>query len=165
VSSKSPGKVGEQDESELFETVHILPVRIPVSTSIRGEDPLPAEGALPVRERAALGAGTILPVRGGLDGDLQLSLYGLAFWRMTESVPEELCVYHLRENVALLTSRTVAELEDTEKQVEEAGDRMARKVGLHPRESEECKWCDYAAYCPLKTDSPIPVYDQLELTF
>jgi len=40
---------------------------------------------------------------------------------------------------------------------------MSRKVALDPQESDECKWCDYAEYCSVKTDSPIPVYDQLEL--
>jgi len=110
-------------------------------------------------------AGTVVPTQEDLDEDLQLSLYGLAFWRMAGSIPEELAIYHLRENVEISTVRTQEGLEEMERQILEAGDRMSRKEGLRPRESEECKWCDYAEYCPVKTDSPIPVHDQLELAF
>ena len=110
-------------------------------------------------------AGAVVPTQEEMDRDLQLSVYGLAFWKMAGSIPEELCVYHLRENVELSTVRTMGDLEETERAILDAGDRMSRKEGLDPRESEECKWCDYAEYCPEKTDSPIPVHDQLELTF
>jgi len=110
-------------------------------------------------------AGRIVPTQEELDGDLQLSTYGLAFWRMTGCVPEQLSVYHLRENVERSTVRTAEELEETARTIENAADRMSRKEGLGPRESEECKWCDYVEYCRLKTDAPIPVHDQLELVF
>lgn len=109
-------------------------------------------------------AGTVVPTQEDLDSDLQLSLYGLAFWKMTGSIPEELVLYHLRENAELSTARTQEDLEETERQILAAGDRMSRKDGLNPRESGECKWCDYAEYCPTKTDTPIPLYDQLEPT-
>ena len=110
-------------------------------------------------------AGTVLPTQDQVDTDLQLSLYGLGFWKMTGDIPEALSVYHLRENVELSTERTMEELQETERVILDAVDGISRKEGLNPRESEECKWCDYAEYCRLKTDAPIPVYDQLELTF
>jgi len=110
-------------------------------------------------------AGTVVPTQADLDRDLQLSLYGLAFWKMAGSIPEELTIYHLRGNLALSTVRTMEDLEETETAILDAGDRMSRKEGLDPREGKECKWCDYVEYCGLKTDSPIPMYDQLELTF
>lgn len=108
-------------------------------------------------------AGTVMPSQEDLDNDLQLSLYGLAFWKMAGSIPEELVIYHLRENVALTTVRTLEDLEKTERQILEVGDRMSRKEGWAPQESEECRWCDYVEYCAKKTESPIPVYDQLDL--
>jgi len=110
-------------------------------------------------------AGTVVPTQVDLEKDLQLSLYGLAFWKMAGSIPEELTIYHLRENVELSTVRTMEALEETERAILDAGDRMSRKEGLDVRESEECKWCDYVEYCRLKTDKPLPVYDQLELHF
>ena len=108
-------------------------------------------------------AGTVVPTQEELDRDLQLSVYGLAFWRMTGTVPEELSVYHLRENIEISKVRAVGQLKETERLILGAGDRMSRKEGLDPRASEECRWCDYAEYCALKTDDPVPMYDQLEL--
>ena len=31
---------------------------------------------------------------------------------------------------------------------------MQNRRGFVPKESHECKWCDYVAYCPLKTAEP-----------
>ena len=109
-------------------------------------------------------AGTVVPSQEDLDRDLQLSLYGLAFWKMAGSIPEELTIYHLRENAALSTMRTQEDLEETERQILGVGDRMSQKKGWEPQESDECRWCDYVDYCAKKTEEPIPVYDQLELT-
>jgi len=110
-------------------------------------------------------AGTVVPTQEDLDGDLQLSAYGLAFWKMVGSIPEELSIYHLRENVAISTVRTQENLEETERQILEVGDRLSQKKGWEAQESDECRWCDYVEYCPKKTEEPLPVYDQLELVF
>ena len=38
-------------------------------------------------------------------------------------------------------------------------DSIVRKLmggeGYDPQEGDECKWCDYKRYCPLKTESPM----------
>ena len=45
------------DEAEPFKAIDILSVWVSVPSSVRGEDPLAAKVALPIRKRAGFGIG------------------------------------------------------------------------------------------------------------
>ena len=96
-----------------------------------------------------------VPTQEDVDADLQLTLYALAFQKITGVIPY-LSVYHLRENRKLVTTRSEQALRHAEVQVLEMAGRIS-EGRFQPRESEGCQWCDYKEYCPLKTEEPLPV--------
>ncbi len=98
-----------------------------------------------------------MPTSEELDGDLQLSLYALAFGEMTGRVPDQLSIYHLRENRKLSTVRSSHQVCEVRRGVLDIGDRILRGRGFVPKENRECQWCDYIPYCPLKTEEPIEI--------
>ena len=110
-----------------------------------------------------------VPSQEEMDEDLQLSLYALGFEEMTGRIPDQLSIYHLRENRKLSTMRTSEQLSEVREIVLDIGDRIFNRRGFVPKENRECQWCDYISYCPLKTEEPLeapmpPVQMELELT-
>jgi RecB family exonuclease len=106
---------------------------------------------------------TRVPTQEELDTDLQLSLYALAFEYISGRIPDVLSIYHLRENRKLSTTRSSEQLSEVRQMVLHTGDRICQRKGFAPKENDNCRWCDYVAYCPLKTEEPLKVYDQMEL--
>ena len=109
-----------------------------------------------------------IPTQEQMDEDIQLSLYSLAFEEMTGRMPDQLSIYHLRENRKLSTVRTSEQLSEVTDTVLGIGDRVFNRRGFTPKEGHECKWCDHVAYCPLKTEEPLyapmpPFQMELEL--
>ena len=109
-----------------------------------------------------------VPTPAEVDEDLQLTLYALAFAKLTGEIPS-LVMYHLRTNTPIPTTRTKAHLDGIEGRVMDAAARMGAGQDLTPRRCRECRWCDYRCYCPLQRDDPEPIplrqQPQLELKF
>jgi RecB family exonuclease len=96
-----------------------------------------------------------LPTFEELESDLQLSLYALAFEGMMGRIPDQLSIYHLRENRKLSTVRSPEQVAAIGEHLLDAGRRITQGEGFTPRENRECRWCDYIPYCPLKTEEPL----------
>jgi len=109
-----------------------------------------------------------VPTQTEVDEDLQLTLYALAFAKLTGDIPS-LVMYHLRTNTPITTTRTQACLTIAERQVGDAAERMLAGEALEPRRGQECRWCDFRRYCPLQREDPEPIprrqQPQLELPF
>jgi len=103
-----------------------------------------------------------VPAQTEVDEDLQLSLYALAFAKLTGEIPS-LVIYHLRTNAQIPTTRTQAYLARIEGQVVDAAERMLAGEALEPRRCKECRWCDYRRYCPLQGDDPEPIPQKVEI--
>lgn len=110
-----------------------------------------------------------IPTQEKVDGDLQLSIYALAFRKIMGILPEVLSVYHLRSNQKLGTVRTEEGLRQLEEKATATISEILGGASFKPRENRECRFCDYRKYCPLKSDHPEPIPSktspQMELVF
>lgn len=98
-----------------------------------------------------------VPTQEEVDADLQLTLYALAFQKITGEIPHLLSVYHLRENRKLTTVRTGENLHWVTSEILRIAGRISRGKDFQPEEGQSCKWCDYVAYCPVKAEAPLPL--------
>ncbi len=93
-----------------------------------------------------------------IDEDIQLSIYYLAFQRMTGISPVKLNFYYLRQNQVLSTYRTDDEINELVEVIRETVWGISYRR-FEPCEGEMCRYCDYKQYCPLKAEDPLPVED------
>ncbi len=98
-----------------------------------------------------------LPTQDDVDEDLQLKVYALAFRQITGNIPDLLSVYHLRSNRKWTTGSSWEEVDATKSKILDVASRITHGRHFKPRANQGCRWCDYRVYCPLKTDSPLPV--------
>jgi len=95
-----------------------------------------------------------VPEQSEVDANLQLSIYALAFRLTTGKLPL-VSFYFLPENVKVMSRRSEKEIHRMKTGLDSIVDRLMSGEGYAPREGDECKWCDYKHYCPLKTETPL----------
>lgn len=108
-----------------------------------------------------------IPSQAVVDSDLQLGMYAMAFKMTTGNLPL-VSFYFLPKNSKVTSRRSEDDIIRLKSGLDAIVNRMMAGESFMPDEGPECKWCDYKAYCSLKTDDPldIPIKEnQPELNF
>ena len=97
------------------------------------------------------------------DDSLQLSIYALAAQRQWKLEARRLVFYNLETNEAVETARSPKQLEEAEKLVRIAAEKIAQgdfdaKPGWH------CRWCSYRSLCPATEERLFTIQRALEPT-
>jgi RecB family exonuclease len=89
-----------------------------------------------------------------VDSDLQLGIYALAFMLTTGKLPL-VSFYFLPRNIKVTSRRSEKEIYRMKSGLDSIVARLMSGEGYEPQEGDECKWCDYKRYCPIKTEVPL----------
>lgn len=95
-----------------------------------------------------------IPTQSEINADLQLGIYALAFKLTTGKIPL-VSFYFLPENVKVTSRRTEQSIYRMKAGLDSIVNRLMSGEHYDPSEGDECKWCDYKGYCPLKTETPL----------
>lgn len=84
------------------------------------------------------------------DSDWQLGLYHIAILEKWPDIKEVKLVWHsLLFNAEFISSRTLVQLEDLQKNVIEEIKKIEECTDFYPHKSSLCDWCSYQLICPL----------------
>jgi len=86
--------------------------------------------------------------------NLQLNLYTLGFFYLTNMIPSKVGFYFLRHGRLLFVEKNKQDIEKTKNLINYTAKKIAREE-FNPKEGKYCSWCDYKQYCLSKEIEPI----------